>query len=175
MKAMSWMRAMPWRVQLAVILAGYAAVLVYGATTVYMRDLAALRDPLSSSGGMWAFGDELLAWNIFFLFMVPTFFLLWLMRQYDDTYTVYAKVLFWVGLTAPIFLGIFLLRWSPRLKDVADWFGWRPWRAPFVFIVMGLSRMMSPRVDVAKRMITRALLIEGGTLAIFISLIIFGR
>ena len=102
MKAISWARTLPLRVQLAVIGFGYAAVLAYAVTSKYARHLAELRDPVSASGGMWAFGDELLAWSIFFCFMVPTFFLVLLLRQYEHSSDVYSKVLFWASLTAPL-------------------------------------------------------------------------
>jgi hypothetical protein len=173
MKAVSWLKSLPARVQLALIGLAYAFVLAYGVTTEIAREMAAARDPASSSGGMWAFGDELLAWNIFFLFMIPTFFLLCFMRQYDGTYGAFSKVLFGVSLTAPLLVGIFLLgafAGSNTIKDVAVY---RFWRAPFVLMVMGLSRLMA-RIDVAKRLLTRALLIEGGTFAILFTFFIFG-
>ena len=174
MKAIALLKSLSPRMQLGLIGLAYALVVAYGVTAELARELAAARDPAYSSGGMWAFGDELLAWNIFFLFMVPTFFLLRFMRQHDGAYASFSKVLFGVSLTAPILVGIFLLGAFAGSNTIKDAAVYRFWRAPFVLVVMGLSRLMA-RVDVAKRLLTKALLIEGGTFAILITLFIFVR
>jgi hypothetical protein len=169
MKVFSWARALPLRVQVTAIGLGYLGVLAYGVAVEFMRHLAELRDPAASSGGMWAFGDELLAWYIFLLFMVPTIFLLLLLRQHEQAYITYSKILFWFSLTAPLCLGILVLAALAHAQAAADPLAWRPWRAPFVVVVMGMSRVFA-RFAPAKRLLTRALLIEVGTLAIFIAL-----
>jgi len=169
---MSWVKAMPLRAQLAFIGFGYAAVMAYAVMMEFMRYQAAMRDPVSSSGGMWAFGDELLAWNIFVFFMVPTFLLLLVMRQYDEAYIKYSKILFWTSLTAPLVLAAMALGNALGWNRFLDSLLWRSWRAPFVLGLLAMSRMCA-RADVAKRLLTRAVLIEGGTIAICLSLIVF--
>jgi hypothetical protein len=174
MKALSWARELPLRAQLALIGSGYAAVLAYGVMEEYMRYLAELRNPVEASGGMWAFGDEVLAWSIFCLFMVPTSFLALLLRQHERSYDVYSKILFWASLSAPLCLGVLVLGQFLHFGDVVDPLVWRTWRGPFVLIVIGMSRLLA-QIDAAKRLLTRALLIESGTFAIFFALLVFGK
>jgi amino acid permease len=174
MKAISWVRTIPLRVQLAFIGCGYVAVLAYAVMAKYMRHLAELKDPVGASGGMWAFGDELLAWSIFFCFMVPTFFLVLLLRQHEHSSGVYSRVLFWISLTAPLCLGISMIGQAAHHQDLVDPLLWRTWRGPFALMLIAMSRVFA-RFDAAKRILTRALLIEGGTLAICVALLIFAR
>src|SRR3954465_9814272 len=75
----------------------------------FQRYLYSLREPIESSGGMAAFGDEILTLFVFLLFLAPTFFLLRLMAQSDGVYTVYAKILLAVSITAPICVGLLIL------------------------------------------------------------------
>lgn len=172
MKAIFWVKALPLRAQLAVIGFGYTAVLVYAVAAEYMRYVAAVKDPVSSSGGMWAFGDELLAWNLFLSFMVPTFFLLVLVRRDDGAYVKFSKVLFWFSLTAPLCLGVFVIAAMAHAQNLADPLLWRNWRGPFALMVIATSRFLA-RPPMAKRLLTRACLIEGGAFSIFVALILF--
>jgi hypothetical protein len=172
MKATVWLKSMPLRVQLGLIGLGYAAVLAYGILAEFARYLAAMKDPVSASGGMWAFGDELLAWSIFFCFMVPTLFLILLMREYEGTFVKYSKVLFWFSLSAPLCLGIFVLGAVAHAQHFVDPLVWRTWRAPFALVIIAASRVLA-RYDAAKRLLSRALLIEGGSLAISLAMLFF--
>ncbi|MGI9104207.1 MAG: hypothetical protein ACR2IF_17335 [Terriglobales bacterium] len=178
MKSIAWLwetsfglKLIPWQIQLPFIAVGYAAVLACGVLLEYQRDLAALRDPIYSSGGMWAWGDEMLAWSIFFFFLVPTFFLIRLMADFPQTFLSYSRVALWFSLTAPLALAIFCLGSWAGHHDFVDPLLERTWRTPFVFIVIIVTRMFA-RWDNARRLINRALLIEGGTLAIFLALLI---
>jgi hypothetical protein len=170
MKAISWARLLTPRMQMALIGCGYAAVLGYAVVAQFMRHLAELRDPVSASGGMWAFGDELLAWNIFLFFMVPTFFLLLVLRQQERPYGLYSKILFWFSLTAPLSMTILVLAQLAHQQTLVDPLVWRIWRAPFVLILVAMSRIFA-RFDAAKRLLTRALLIEGASLVILFALL----
>ena len=155
------MQAISRRIQVQLIVAGYAAVLMFAAYEFFQRYLYRLREPIDSSGGMAAFGDEILTLFVFFLFLVPTFFLLRLMAQSDGVYTVYAKILLAVSLTAPICVGLLVL--FHRVLVIQNICVTRLWRSPCVLVVMAMSRVLGRR-SAGKRLITWALLIEGGTL-----------
>jgi hypothetical protein len=85
------LQAISRRLQVQLIGAGYAAVLMFAVYEFFQSYLYRLREPIDPSGGMAAFGDEILTLFVFLLFLVPTFFLLRLMAQSDGVYTVYAK------------------------------------------------------------------------------------
>jgi len=134
---------------------------MYAVFAFFQRYLYSLREPIDSAGGMAAFGDEMLTLFVFVLLMVPTFFLLRLMAQSDGIYTVYSKALLAVSVTAPISVGV--LAAFHRSLLVQDVCGERLWRSPCVFVVMVMSRVLGRRTA-KKKLITWALLIEGGTL-----------
>ena len=155
------MEAIPRRYQFGLIGAGYAAVLMYAAFAWFQRYLYTLREPIDSAGGMAAFGDEMLTLFIFALLLVPTVFLLRLMAQSDRVYTLYAKVLLIVSLTAPLSVGLLVL--FHRVMWIQNLCVLRLWRSPCVLVVIALSRVLGRRTP-KKRWISRALLIEGATL-----------
>jgi len=164
-------KAITRRLQLELIGAGYAAVFLYGALAFFQRYLYSLREPIDSQSGMAAFGEEMLTLFLFALFLVPTFFLLRVMAQSDGVYSVYAKVLLAVSVTDPLAVGLLaLFHRSLLIQNVC---GIRLWRSPCVLVVMAMSRVLGRR-SAGKRLITWALLIEGGTLiatfALFVAL-----
>jgi hypothetical protein len=162
-------QAISRRLQLELIGAGYAAVLLYAVYAFFQRYLYTLREPIESSGGMAAFGDELLTLFVFLLFLVPTFFLLRLLAnsdrvsQSDRFYSVYAKVLLAVSLTDPLSVGLLAL--FHRSLLIQNLCVTRLWRSPCVLVVMAMSRVLGRRSQ-GKRLITWALLIEAGTLIV---------
>ena len=93
-----------------------------------------------------------------------------LLRQYEHSSSFYSRVLFWISLTAPLSLGALVLGQLAYQQNLVDPLVWRVWRAPFVLIVITMSRIFA-RFDPAKRLLTRALLIEGGSLVIFFALL----
>ncbi len=149
------------RLQLELIGAGYALVLMFAVFEFFQRYLYTLREPVDSAGGMAAFGDEILTLFVFLLAMVPTFFLLRLMAQSEAVYAVYAKVVLAVSLTAPICVGLLAL--FHRSLTVQNICVMRLWRSPCVLVVMAMSRVLGRR-NPTKKLITWALLIELGTL-----------
>ncbi len=100
------MNAIPWRVKIGLIVAGYAGVAVVSALWIVRRYLAGLRDPDMFSGGMGAGGDWFLELCIVGLFLIPTFFLVLVIRNSEAAYTKFAKVLLGFGLTAPLSMGL---------------------------------------------------------------------
>ena len=135
--------------------------MMYAMFAFFQRYLYELREPVDSAGGMAAFGEEMLTLFVFALFMVPTFFLLRVMAQYESVYDVYAKLLLALSVTAPVAVAVLVA--FHRSILVQDICGTRLWRSPCVFVVMVMSRVLGRRTR-NKKLITWALLIEGGTL-----------
>jgi len=125
-------------------------------------------------GGMWAGGDMALGFFIFCLFLVPTFFLVLVIRYSEPLYTRYAKVLFGLGLSAPLSLGLLAIPEVSQGQSLLGWvFFWRILGSPFVFLVLAGSRLLA-RFPRAKRLCSYAVLIEGLTL-VAMFLFLFGR
>jgi len=151
------------------IAAGYAAVIVLGGLWFLARYVWELRHQQDISGGMSAFGDLILALGILSLLLVPTFFLLRLLSQYESISTTYSKVLLIVSVTIPICLG--LLAIGPHGKDnfLVELSQWRILFSPFVLAIMILSRIVA-RFKPAKRFTTCASLCEGLTFVLAVAL-----
>ena len=149
------------RLQLAAVVFGYVALLIYATYLYYERHLAELRDPQSAAGGMWAFGDLLLNLFVFFLFLIPTFFLLRLLAQAGPAFAAYSKIALLVSLTAPL-CGIALIIHKPRPLALENLCVTRLFYAPFVLLILGISRILGRRQP-AKRIVSYALVIEGVT------------
>jgi hypothetical protein len=91
----SCMEQSPSRLQLRFVAASYAVVVIVSALLIYERYLTYVRNPqdVAAAGGMYAGGDLLLEVIIFFLFLVPTAALVFVIRKSESAYTTYAKVL----------------------------------------------------------------------------------
>lgn len=170
------MEPSPSRLQLRLIGASYAVVAVVSALLSYERYLQYIRNPqdVAASSGMYAGGDLLLEIFICFLFLVPTVALVFVIRKSESLYTVYAKVLLGLSVTAPISAGFLFI---PVLNQRywGDAFVFRLFAIPMVVIVLILSRWLT-RSARAGRLISYALLIEGSTfVAIVVSFFLFTR
>ena len=76
------MEASPSRLQLRLVAASYAVVFLLSALLVFNRYLLYVRNPQDvAAGGMYAGGDLLLEIIIFFLFLVPTAALVFVIRK----------------------------------------------------------------------------------------------
>lgn len=158
------MTAISKRLQVQLIAFGYASILLYGVYTWYVRDLAALRDPAYSSGGMWAFGDLLLNMFLFGLFLVPTFFLLRLLAGEERVFAVYSKIALAVTCSAPLCVAILTtMKWHPLPLWAQDVCMNRLWYSPAILVILVLSRILGRRHRL-KRVLTCALSVELGTL-----------
>jgi hypothetical protein len=166
-----FVKSISWRVQLAFVALGYAAVLVVAAASLYGRHLQELQYPAEASGGMWAAGDLFLWIFIACLFMVPTVFLIWVTAKFEAFYTAYSKFLLGLSLSAPVCLGVLYLGENHVGQSLLNLFLYRLIWAPFILLGMGISRLAA-RFDRAKRFASYALLIEGLTLAIAVALVI---
>lgn len=163
----------PWRVQLGLVGAGYAAVVAFAAAAITIRHFEALRNPADFNGGMAAFGDLMLWIFIGGLFLIPTFFLALVIRKREAAYAAFSKVLFGFSLTAPVSLGLVLI---PAIRETDSMLGglcmYRLFGVPMVMTWLGASRLLA-RFKPAKRLLSWALLIETMTLALGVALFFF--
>lgn len=155
--------------QLRLVAAGYALVVVVSALLVYQRYLIYVRYPqdVAAAGGMYAGSDLLLEIFTCFLFLVPTVALVFVIRKSESLYTSYAKVLLGLSLTAPLSLGLLIV---PVLNQWywGDAIVFRLFAVPIVFAVLILSRWLT-RFARARRLFSYAFLIEGLTLVVTVA------
>jgi hypothetical protein len=170
------MEPSPSRLQLRLVKASYAVVVVVSALLIFERYLTYVRNPqdVAAAGGMYAGGDLLLEVIIFFLFLVPTGALVFVIRKSESAYTVYAKVLLGLSVTAPLSL-VFLV-----IPVLNQWYWgdvciFRLFAVPIVIFVLIFSRWLT-RFARARRLISYALLIEGLTfVTIIAALFLFSK
>jgi len=154
------------------VAAGYAAVLAVSTLLVAGRYLQYRLHPEDANqySGMWSGGDMILGVFIFCLLLVPTFFLVLVIRSSEPLYTRYAKVLLGVGLSAPVSLGLISITEVNQGQSLLGWvFFWRVLGSPLVFLVLVGSRLLA-RFPRAKRLCSYAVLIEGLTLVAMVFL-----
>ena len=168
------MKAIPWRVQIAAVAVSYLTVLLMAAALVYLRYLQYAKHPEDARqyGAMYAFGDWLLALFIGGLFLVPTFLLILVIRTSEAAYTRYSQVLLVLGATAPICLGLFFV---PAVNQGNSWVGevciYRLLTSPVAVVGMIASRLFA-RFRQAKRLTAYALLLEVGTIALLMAMVL---
>jgi hypothetical protein len=161
--------------QLWLIAGGYAAVLTISAGLVGVRYLQEISHPadVAASGGMYAFGDLILAIFIACLFMIPTFFLLRVMARSEALYTTYSQLLLGISLSAPVCLSLLSFP-----KSMPESLGilcqYRLFSAPLILVGIGISRLLA-RFAGAKRLIAYAFLVEVVTMAFGIALLLTHR
>lgn len=141
---------------------------------VFERHLQYVNHPeeVMASSGMYAFGDMLLELFIGILLLIPTIFLVAVIRKSEAIYTGYAKVALGFSLTSPVCLALLAVpavNQSPMLLGEVCMF--RLVNAPFVLIGLGVSRRFA-RFEQAKRLSGYALIIEATTLALIAGLIV---
>jgi hypothetical protein len=168
------MRAITLRTQLGLVAATYAAVLASACALVVMRYLLYVRHPeeAAAAGGMYAGGDVILGLMIACLLLVPTLFLVIVIRNDESLSTGYAKVLFGLSWTAPICVGVFSIpavnQSNMPLGEICTY---RVVASPVLLVAMAGSRWLS-RFARAKRLISYALLVEFLTLATVVALVL---
>jgi hypothetical protein len=167
------MEAPSLKARLGLVWAGYGLVLAASVFLVAWRYLQYKRHPDDANqySGMWAGGDMILGAFIFCLFLVPTFFLVLVIRKSEQLYTTYAKVLLGVGLSAPVSIGILAIPAVGQSNSLLGWACmWRALGSPFVFFGLAGSRLLA-RFPRAKRLCSYALLIEGLTILAMVVLL----
>jgi hypothetical protein len=164
-------KSIAWKVQLRLVALGYTSVLVVAVTLLYGRHLQELQYPADASGGMWAAGDAMLYIFIVFLFMIPSAFLVWVIAKFETFYKTYSQLVLGLSLSAPICLSVLSLGENHVAESLSTFCLYRLFWSPFILVGIGVSRLAA-RFDRAKKLVSYALLIEGLTLAIAISLVI---
>jgi hypothetical protein len=157
------------RVQLSLIVFGFALVLAHWMYAIHLDDIWVAAHP---DDDMATLSQGLDSFLHACLLMVPILWLIWLMSKYEAVYIVYSKALFWVSLTAPLCFAVFFVR--PLKEMFVDLLLIRFWASPFVLVGIGISRWMA-RFDLAKKLTFWALVIEGVTLGIIAGVLFIGR
>ncbi len=112
---------------------------------VYSRYLQYQKDPADAvaSGGMYAFGDTILGFAIFILFLIPTAVLLFMVRNEERFLCMYSKILLAVSLTAPLSLAVLLVDSLLKSEFLSGPTVTRLFLFPCVLIVMILSLLIA--------------------------------
>jgi hypothetical protein len=170
--------APPSRIQLSIVIGGYAAVLLLSALLLFWRHLQYVRyaSEVDASGGMWAFGDWMLELFIAGLFMLPTLLLAYFLRQSERAYTRYSQTLIAIALTAPLSIGAMAI---PAVAQNGSGFlgslGWlslgRVSTSP-VFVAGLLCSWLLARFQRAKRLIMYGFLIEVSTYVLLLAAVL---
>src|SRR5271167_4791658 len=92
------------RMQLRLVAAGYSLVVATGIVLIFVRHMLYVNHPqdAAAAGGMYAAGDLMLGVFIGCMLLVPTFFLVLVIRKSESLSTGYSKTLLGLSLTAPI-------------------------------------------------------------------------
>lgn len=151
------------RVQLRVVAATYGVVFLASALLVLQRALVYIRNPqdAAAAGGMYAGGDLALEILIILMFLVPTVALVFVIRNSEQAYTAFAKVLLCVSLTAPISVGFLALPFFNQWYW-GDAVVFRLFAIPIFVAVLIFSRLLA-RFRRARRLISYAIMVEGMT------------
>jgi hypothetical protein len=164
------MQPIPWRVQLGIVAAAYAAAILATAALLVVRHMQYLNDPANAVGGMFAFGDLLLAVFIAGMFFAATLLLVLVIRKSEPAYTRYSQVMFAISLTAPACFAIM----SPALTVLFGWFAmYRLFVSPLLMALLLLSWLLA-RFPRAKRLLLCALFLEVGSSVTFITVLLVG-
>jgi hypothetical protein len=159
------------RVQLWLIAAGYAAVVAIAAILLLGRYLleATHRADVSAAGGMYGFGDAILYLFVAGLFLIPTFFLLWVMARFEALYTRYAQAILVFSLSAPICLAVVYFDPKRLPQSLAFICLCRLVCSPLFLTGLIVSRLVA-RFAPAKKLTSYSLVIEALTLGLAVVL-----
>jgi len=169
------MKSIPLRTRLGLVAAVYAVVLATAMLLIYKRHLQYVNHPedVAASSGMYAFGDSMLALFIGCMLLVATLILALVIRNSENLFTGYSKILLGLSLTAPICLGVLTI---PAVNQGTMILGEicidRLFGSPIVMVGLVVSRLLA-RSDQAKRLTLYALLIEVLTLVLTAVLFVF--
>jgi hypothetical protein len=162
------------RSKLRLVAAAYAGVAAVSALLVFLRYLQYKLHPddAAAYGGMWAGGDMILAVFIAGMLLVPTSFLIPILRKDEPGYTTYSKALIGVALTSPLSIALTTLPVGPWW--IGDICISRLVAMPLVIVLYVVS-WIATRFRGARRRIVYALLIEVGTIVAAIVLLMGWR
>ena len=164
------MLRIPWRIQIALVVCGYAAAAGIAAILIVWRYWQYVNHPtdVAASGGMWAGGDLILEFFICGMLLVVTFFLVLVIYKYETAYTTYARILLVLSVTLPLSIALITI---PAVSEGSSLLGYgclfRVFASPIVLTGFAMSRLFA-RFPKAKRITNYALLIEACTLVFMI-------
>ena len=166
---------MSLRAQLWSIGVGYAAVVVVSAGLLLSRYIMERSHAaeVAAAGGMYGAGDAMLYIFVVCLFMIPTFFLVWVMARYEAVYTAYSQLLVGISLSAPVCLSLFYFGGNRIGESLRNLCFVRLVCAPFILVGIGVSRLLA-RFARTKKLTSYALLFEGLTMGVAVALLIKG-
>lgn len=159
------------RTRLYWIAGAYAAVMALSAALIVARYVQYVTHPADAAqyGGMWAGGDLMLELFIVGLLLMVTLVLALLIARDESAYTVYAKVLLGLSVTAPLSAGFIAI---PAVNQGVSVLGYaclfRLFASPLMIFGMGISRLLA-RFSRPKKLIVYGLLIEGLTFFLLIA------
>jgi asparagine N-glycosylation enzyme membrane subunit Stt3 len=158
------------RSKLRLVGAAYAVVVALSVMLVLLRYLQYKLHPddADAYGGMWAGGDMILAILIAGMLLVPTFFLILVLRKDEPGYNKYSKALIGVALTSPLAIALTALPTGPWWIGVISFS--RLLVTPFAIVLYVVS-WIATRFRGARRRIVYGLLIEVGTIVVSIALL----
>jgi hypothetical protein len=165
------MRPVSLRTQLWSIAFGYAAALVVAAALLFANYLKELNHSVDVSSGMYAGGQFITDIIIAFLLTIPTLFQVRVVERYEVSATVYSQLLVGISLSAPVCLGLVRIGETHVSQSLLVLSLYRLVSSPFVLVGIGFSRVVA-RFDQAKKLASYALVIEGLTLAIAVTLVV---
>jgi len=167
------MNSIPLRVQLGIVAAIYVAVVAVSGILVALRYLQYVRHPqdVAAAGGMYGFGDVMLALMIVCMLLFPTFLLAIVVRQSEALSIGYAKAMVGVSLTLPLSAGIIAIPAVAQSTSILgelclEWL----FASPAVLVGLVMSRLLA-KFDRAKRLTLYAILIEIVTLGVLAGLL----
>jgi hypothetical protein len=167
--------ALSWRTKMGFIAASYGAILAFAAAAIVGRHYEALRNPNDFNGGMAAAGDWMLALFIGVLLLFPTFLLALALRQQERSSVSFAKALFILSLTGPLSAALLLIPAVSQTDNLAGWVcGSRLLLSPVVLVGLVGCRLLV-KYRPAKRLLTWALPIELGALALIVLVFVFHK
>jgi len=177
---MPTLKAVPLRVQLILVAAGYVAVLAIAAVLVFVRHMQYVNHPeeVAAASGMYAGGDLILEIFIGCMLLVVTFFLVLVIRNSEAFYNRYSLILLGLSLTAPLCLAVLSIPavGQGTVNQGTMLLGWicldRLFASPLVVVGLVFSRLLA-RFDRAKRLTLYALLVEVLTLVFMTALFLF--
>lgn len=164
----------PWKIQIALVACGYAAVLGIAAILVVSRYVQYAEHPADAAqySGMWAGGDLMLELFICGMLLAMTFLLVLVIYKFETAYTNYAKVVLALSVTLPASVGLIAI---PAVGGGISLVGWaclfRIFASPLVLMGIGMSRLFA-RFPRAKRITNYALLIEVLTLVFMVLMLV---
>ncbi len=168
------MKALSWRVQVGIVVAGYAAVAAISVFLIVTRYWLYKRHPedVAAAGGMYAAGDSMLAIFIACMLLIATLGLVIVIRNSEVAYTHYAQFLLGLSLTSPLSAAVLNIRAISQGNSIWGWICMFRMEVSPVVIVGLFASWLAARFKPAKRWAFAATLIETVSLIVVIAAVV---